>query len=260
MKIIHMSDLHICKENFQDMYNRFSDIAKYQKLENFVVVITGDFTDNNRRSNLLRVKELLKIIKKAKKILIIPGNHDYFTFNGNGFFSDKDTEKAFNKVIYGEKNKDFPILNIIDDVAFIGLNSAHSDFFASGKIGSKQLKELDKMLKLKEVVNCKARICYLHHHSFDVSVKWYKFWKRFMKSAMQLNDSKAFLKVIRGGNVNLVLNGHKHSKLGKKTKKNIQFFNGGSSSGKGSQVGFSLIIINKNEVNYEKRWNYYEEL
>ena len=82
-----------------------------------------------------------------------------------------------------------------------------------------------------------------------------------MKSAMQLNDSKAFLRVIKDGSVELVLNGHKHSKLGRKIKNDIQFCNGGSSSGKGSQVGFSLIEINKDlTIDYNKRWNFYEVL
>jgi predicted phosphodiesterase len=206
------------------------------------------------------VKKILELFEDARNLFLTAGNHDYFSYNGNGFFECKECKKNFDKEILNNVEM-FPDVTITtQNLAFIGLNSAHADFFARGKIGEKQLERLKIVLNQESIKRARFRIIYLHHHSIDKNIKWYNFWSRFMKKAMELKDSKSFLKVIRQGGVEMVLNGHKHSRLGSFIKHNIMFFNGGSSSGVDSRKGISLITIDRNnQVQYEARWNFYEE-
>lgn len=258
MKIIHLSDLHISENNFKGIKDMLLDLVEYKNIKEYNIVITGDFTDNHTKKDLFLVKKIMKILEDAKEIHVTAGNHDYFSFFGNGFFSDKKAEKEFNNLFSIEG---YPIVTITkDNYSFIGINSAHAEFFASGKIGKKQRERLISVLKQESIKKAKKRIIYLHHHAFDLSFKWYQIWKILKRNVMRLEDSKKFLKILKDYNVEMVLHGHKHSKLGKRVKNKTCFFNGGSSSGKGSLKGVSLIEISDKtgEVSYEERWNFYE--
>ena len=252
-----MSDLHVSKQNYTMLKKMFFDLVSTKIIENYIIVITGDLTDNGDLTDTKRVKSLLRILSSAKAVLIVPGNHDYFTFLGNGFFPCKKCKKKFNLDYYGKEFDKFPRMDTFKEDVFIGLNSAHPSFFASGKIGNVQLQDLEILLNSEKVKTAKNVIVYFHHHPFQISKRWWEFWKFWKDKVMELQDSKQLLKILNNSNVNIVLFGHKHSKMGEHKIKNsnIRFYNAGSTSGKDkeSAIGFSLIEINEKKTNYTKR-------
>ncbi len=209
-KILHMSDLHVGHEDLADRFRRIADeiIERYQRqASEFVIVITGDLAHNaNKLDSFRRVKQTLDFLKEAgfEHILTVPGNHDH----GTGEMADEKFGKIFQEIFYGQRIE-FPKLDIIDGVAFLGLNSMEEElqwydrFWAEGELGSRQLRRLETLLLSQNVRNCQKRVVYLHHHPFK--------WRPFH----ELKDSKELKKVLvsvmnTGVSIDALLFGHNH--------------------------------------------------
>lgn len=209
-KILHISDLHI---GYKKLIDRFHKIViklineEYVKSSEIIIVITGDLVDNaNNSDSIEQIKNEINNLKKFgfEDILIVPGNHDY----GTGSLGDKKFVKIFKQNFLNGKIE-YPILDIIDDIAFIGLDSMSAELhwydrlWAEGEIGSHQLNRLKNILKKDEVISCKKRVIYLHHHPFDY------------KPLHQLKDSKKLGKILidaENNNISIdaILYGHNH--------------------------------------------------
>ena len=209
-KIIHMSDLHI---GYKDNAKRFHAVIKKIKNERgdkasqYVIVITGDLVDNaHYREGYWDVKAGLEVLKIAgfKDILIVPGNHDY----GTGDHGDKKFVKVFHEMFYRD-GREFPRKDIIEDIAFIGLDSMaeelhwYDEIWAEGELGDQQLGCLDKILEQEDTLACKKRVVYLHHHPFD------------FRPLHQLKDSSKLKKILtghinKGTSIDAILYGHNH--------------------------------------------------
>jgi len=103
----------------------------------------------------------------------------------------------------------YPRKKIIEDVAFIGLDSIEEELhwydrlWAEGELGTEQLSRLSTMLQADQVRACKKRVIYLHHHPFDA------------RPLHQLKDSKNLKKVLeaamdQGVSIDAILYGHNH--------------------------------------------------
>ena len=209
-KIIHLSDLHV---GYKDLGDRFMDIV--ERLNSllgdsacrYVIVITGDLIDNANCQESCKVVKLgIESLKMAgfKDVLVVPGNHDY----GTGSNGDIKFVKVF-KDYFLSDNTFFPVKNIIEEVAFIGLDSMadelhwYDKLWAEGELGKKQLSELVNVLESEDVLSCKKRVIYLHHHPFDA------------RPVHQLKDSKKLKKVLmaaieKGISIDAILYGHNH--------------------------------------------------
>ncbi|HRZ40951.1 MAG TPA: metallophosphoesterase, partial [Candidatus Omnitrophota bacterium] len=209
-KILHMSDLHVGYQDFDLRFRRLIDavIAQYcDEASDLVVVITGDLANNaNKVESFRKVKQSLEALRQAgfAHILVVPGNHDH----GTGKLTDEKFGKIFQEIFYG-RSVEFPKLDIIDGMAFLGLNSMEEElhwydrFWAEGDLGMPQLRRLEKVLLSPEVRICKKRVIYLHHHPFK--------WRPFH----ELKDSKELKKVLiaamnEGVSIDALLFGHNH--------------------------------------------------
>jgi len=203
-RIIHMSDLHV---GFEDHGDRFRLIIanlikeKGDKPENYVIVITGDLVNN--ANDILRYDEVKTCFDQLKQngfkhLLVIPGNHDY----GTGDKGDPKFVRLFKSCFFGKEIL-YPKLDIIDNMAFIGLDSMaeelhwYDDLFAQGELGEAQLKRLTSLLKQEDVKKSIKKIVYLHHHPFAP------------RPFHELRDANK-LKEIIAGKVDAILYGHNH--------------------------------------------------
>jgi 3',5'-cyclic AMP phosphodiesterase CpdA len=205
-----MSDLHLghpgTLERFRRMTRGLSNNPQLEP-EKTVVVITGDLVNKvSDRKDLKAVKDELKILTKAgyKRILVVPGNHDY----GSGSLGNKLYVSIFKEVFYG-KERTYPILDIVDDTAFIGLDTMAEELnwydrlWAEGEIGTSQLERLRSLLQLDEVRQCGRRVIYLHHHPFD----WQPLHQ--LKDSVQLGEILE-LSNGEGTSIDAILYGHQH--------------------------------------------------
>jgi len=209
-KILHMSDLHI---GYKDFLDRFHEIAV--KLSNgfagdpsdIIIVISGDLVEN--ANNFDSFKEIKNELKKLKHegfagLLVVPGNHDY----GTGSYGDKKFVNIF-KQNFLEEDIEYPLIDIIEDIAFIGLDSMAAELhwydklWAEGEIGNDQLNRMDNILREDNIRSCNKRVIYLHHHPFD------------QKPFHQLKDSFKLRKILVNAindniSIDAILYGHNH--------------------------------------------------
>lgn len=172
MRIVHLSDLHVGAEG---MLTRLRHIVGHLKFEfesnpgDHVIVITGDAVDVAGKTNYRQAKAQLDDLEAAgfERILVAPGNHDY----GDGLCGNPKWVPVFHEVFYGGP-LEFPKLDIIGDIAFIGLDSMmeelNSDDLlgAEGELGTEQRARLEEILR-GDAAGCQRRVIYLHHHPFD---------------------------------------------------------------------------------------------
>lgn len=202
-KIIHLSDLHVghedCGVKLEKIVHEI--IAQYQPASDYVVVITGDTVDDANQSGAYeKALAILSPLKKAKyQVLVVPGNHDY----GSGGLGNEKFVRLFKIAYFGDENISYPKLDVIDNVAYIGLDSMAATFNfldiigADGELGKQQLYALEKLLASQELAG-KKKVVYLHHHPFDGKGR-----------AHMLKDYKKF-KAIVENRIDCLLFGHNH--------------------------------------------------
>lgn len=240
MKIIHLSDLHIghkdCGKKFRTIIENINSLE--QPAKGYIIVITGDIADNankpEQREEAAGAVEDLE--KYGYRVLVVPGNHDY----GTGTIGNLRNVSLFKERFFKNPDITFPKLDIIDEMAFIGLDSTaeelhwHDKILAQGELGMKQLESLTSILCDNKVKNLK-KIVYLHHHPFD------------FKLGRQLKDSDKLKKIIEN-RIDLLLFGHYHRS---KTDAGKIFngvwgiprcYNAGTATHKNGNPGFHRVI------------------
>ena len=191
MRIIHLSDLHICMEHrFQNIKNVELLLSNAIKAAADHIIITGDISHLGRKEDFIIFRELLKQynLLNPLKVSVIIGNHDIFggvhfaeeiwNFPGScrqidyqdrvKNFIDSFTE-LFENTIMVDTSNPFPYAKIIEDHAFIGLNSiAEYSWFknpmaSNGELGNRQLDNLEELLQDSRLVD-KKKVLMVHHH------------------------------------------------------------------------------------------------
>lgn len=206
-KIIHLSDLHI---GFPDSGARLQRIVRSivflkEPASDYVVVITGDLVETAfGNSNFAEVRAHLDVLEDAGfTVLVVPGNHDY----GMGSLALRKYLKEFKNVFFGTTSVVYPKLDVIGEIAFIGLDSMAEELdwydclWANGELGSNQLYRLQALLGSAEVRACSRRVVYLHHHPFDP-----------LAPTHELKDARELQQVLQDSPVSIdaLLFGHNH--------------------------------------------------
>jgi predicted MPP superfamily phosphohydrolase len=239
-KIIHLSDLHIghddCGFKFRTIVENIAFLK--QPAEKYIVLITGDIVDNANHSE--QMEEAAESMEQLEgygfKVLLVPGNHDY----GTGAWGNSKYVRIFKENYFKDKSISYPKVDIIDGIAFFGLDSTaeelhwHDRFLSEGEIGKKQINRLKKLLDDPEIVGLK-KVIYLHHHPFD------------FKFGMQLRDKEDLKKVIEN-RVDAILFGHYHDNILSAGKifhgmwGIRRCYNAGSATHKNGSTGYHRII------------------
>jgi 3',5'-cyclic AMP phosphodiesterase CpdA len=156
-KIIHISDLHFGKENDQVVDALLNDIDAYQP---DVVIVSGDLTQRARENQFIKAADFLKKITYPK--VVVPGNHDVPLYNVIRRFL-----APFTRYVEFINDEFFPVFQN-DEIAIIGINTAHSFTWKSGKITPAKLKALAQKL---EDQNCKIKMLVMHHPFHEIFYK-----------------------------------------------------------------------------------------
>jgi len=226
VKIIHLSDTHVGRDNNEVRCDRLvDDILSLGNPRDYVVIHTGDLINAGDQA-LMRVGgDILARLSSAKcRVLLCPGNHDC----GDAMKVDptmaRHFREHFSAYIYGDQAAAFPVLTLTEDCAFIGLDSNEAEmgwwerWFAEGNLGAAQIEKLSALLDTDKVRK-RFVVIYLHHHPFfdsyivrpDVGDGHYLShlfgWntRRFRR----LKDAYSLMQCIRD-RVDLLLFGHQH--------------------------------------------------
>ncbi len=122
-----------------------------------------------------------------------------------GNFYDPNYKEIFREVMWNDRKFDFPKIDIVDNIAFIGIDTMEGIDtenilpFAKGIIGDQQLKKLDILLSFDDVVKTKYKVLYMHHSPF------------LRNQFLQLKDSKRLKSIIqKHSNIDAMLFGNSH--------------------------------------------------
>ncbi len=232
-RIIHLSDLHIGYRDCGEKTARIVlNIIKRESPDNNIIVITGDIADRGAcEADLSAGQELLERLRsRGFTVLLCPGNHDY----GTGFVNSAETARKF-KERFLPQVKEFPRLDMIKNIAFIGLDSTADElhwydrYFADGELGKVQLQRLEKVMSDPQIKD-KIKVVYLHHHP----IHFIPFH--------QLKDRRKLREIIEG-RADILLFGHLHFGGTYHNTWNIKIvIDGGSSTGKLALGIFSIKI------------------
>ncbi len=158
-------------------------------------VLTGDLTQAGLKSECEAAQNWLAKFAECRRVCVIPGNHDSIRLNG------QRAEWEALWAPYMGAGAAFPYVKTFGRVAIIGLSSAvpTAPFLASGRVGSRQRKDLARILiECREQGLC--RVLLVHHcpvPSLD-------------SPRRGLSDAAALCEVIAEAGAELVLHGHNH--------------------------------------------------
>ncbi|MCH9647735.1 MAG: metallophosphoesterase [Deltaproteobacteria bacterium] len=259
-KIIHLSDLHI---GFRDsrgrnLGDRFHDLVRNlvfekQPAENYVVVITGDLVESaTETANYDEVRLHLEALReRGFTVLVCPGNHDY----GTGILGSKKFVRTFKHTFFRDPDFDYPKLDLIGEIAFIGLDSMAEELswydrlFAEGEIGKHQLHRLDQLLSRDSVRSAARRVVYLHHHPFD------------SRPFHHLKDSQKLGEALQGHTIDCILYGHNHAGRKHHGQWGIhRCYDAGTSTRKKGRPGHHRVINLDRDVNCDYDGNFLTEI
>ena len=223
MKILHISDLHIGKEE--------TDVDEWRQAEKLVrlirrewgddadkplVLITGDIVDDGREVEFIEARRILGPLHRAGfQVAPLPGNHDY---GWNGAYAQEKRFKLFKKHLLGiETRVTYPDVPYADaDVSVITLNSMKSEtgfwdgLLADGELGDHQLNELGELLTTLRAERKKSHkiVVAVHHHPFlfpdDPLFEQAKEW-----FGHRLKDGADLMRLL-SGRIDALLFGHEH--------------------------------------------------
>jgi 3',5'-cyclic AMP phosphodiesterase CpdA len=149
-RIAHISDLHFGAEDPALTLGLRADL---ESLRPDLLIVSGDLTQRARRPQFEAAHHYLRGLPHPQ--LVVPGNHDIPLYDfARRFLVPLD---RYCRYIHGELNPFFQD----DELAVLGLNTARSLTWKSGRISPEQLRYLEK--RLSSVPGTKFRIVVTHH-------------------------------------------------------------------------------------------------
>jgi 3',5'-cyclic AMP phosphodiesterase CpdA len=234
-KIVHLSDLHLTSSDrasrsepklfgsLRGMNAAFRKLAKSRPLQEAdLILITGDVTDRGDIGSWLVFWEAIKEAGLAKRVLVVPGNHDMcclgWRLPNKGHFA-RDLRKAEAGLKRGLQPIRFPWVKVIRDrVAIFGLNSNNYGNWspvdnAIGNIGEVQLNRLNLLLKKHKKIPVKIVAL---HHSPNIPGA-FTAWRRKEKATifpdvleLPQMQRRRLRQICRDNKVKCIVHGHVH--------------------------------------------------
>lgn len=243
MNILHLSDLHIRKENRSgqdELYNSINDAiekaGKEYEVELFpeIVLVTGDFTEKGNADEYKWFKDSflkmfsLTCFKSVKHVILVPGNHD-FSWDVEETRADnyknmcRDLERNLTKINSNknlQKEADENLIKHIyvkgehKNILLIGMNSMKIDSKEKPGLGyfsKEQLRTVSKIIanyKENEVTRTQVFVAF-HHHLLPVAVVERDTLENSSKYSITL-DARRALNSFLENDVEFALHGHQH--------------------------------------------------
>ena len=149
-RILHLSDLHFGRI---DSATLDPLLQAAREIRPDVVAISGDLTQRARRGQFRQAREFLQRLPGA--LIVVPGNHDVPLYN------------VFARFVFPLANYcryisgDLEPFYADDEIAVVGINTAHSRTFKGGRVTRRQIAHLRE--RLCHVPPQITRIVVTHH-------------------------------------------------------------------------------------------------
>lgn len=218
MYIMHLSDLHLGPKSKKKGLSVLCDsIDSFSKRVNSSVplqfIITGDLMNSPNKKAIASVTYFLRWLKRKHHgcVTYVLGNHDVL-FHGLNIMSSPKTR------IIASLLEDELVVNEQQKVIYIKINSVLGGNLARGKIGKKQLMDIEEELDMVDNLEEYTLIALVHHHVLPIEKddflkrKWHEkiFIHRIIESSKVLKDSEYFIDWLKSKGICYVFHGHKH--------------------------------------------------
>lgn len=215
---IQLSDLHLGKDKRQRGLMRL-----YASMDELVprlpsawpihILITGDLMESPNRKNMYLANDFMNSLKKRYKanVTFILGNHDVIVHGFNFARNQKSKVIAY---LLGENIKVLEQEKII----IIKMDTTSEGNLARGKVGERQLAEIDDELSAIDHLEDYTLLVMLHHHVYPINkaefikTKWHEktFINRIIETSKVLVDAPLLIDWIQKRHIQYVFHGHKH--------------------------------------------------
>lgn len=248
---IQVSDLHLGKEKtikgLNQLYTSLDNIIpKLHSLYKPKFLITGDLMESPNRRNMYLANDFMIELKKRYKsdITFILGNHDVIVHGLNIARTQKSKVIAY---LLGEHVK----VMEKEKLVIIKVDSTSEGNLARGKVGLRQLLEIDDELEAIDNIEDYTLVVLLHHHVYPITkaqflkTKWHEktFIGRIIETSKVLVDSKLLIDWLDKKEIKYVLHGHKHLPFFRR-EENRFIVSGGSSTGSLKESSSKYISYN----------------
>jgi 3',5'-cyclic AMP phosphodiesterase CpdA len=194
-----------------------------------LIVVTGDLVQIGLHSEIDQAKEWLERLSKIAKIILVPGNHDFYQADSMEYACEK-----WRQYLWPDGNTEltFPSMVRLGNTTVIGLSSAQPEPFwsARGMVDDRQLEQLEKVLK--DSVGT-VRCVLIHHPPIKGRCPYRK----------SLRNSEALKAMLERERVELVLHGHIHRNTEYEINGYTKVFSTASASNKLSHAPSSFRVF-----------------
>ncbi|MEG0593201.1 MAG: metallophosphoesterase [Coprobacillus sp.] len=215
---IQLSDTHLGKNKRQkglaQLYSSLDFIVPslYSNYK-LNILITGDLMESPNRKNMYLANDFMNSLKKIYKanVTFILGNHDVIV---HGFNMARNQKSKVIAYLLGENIKVLESQKVI----LIKMDTTSEGNLARGKIGQRQLDEIDDELAAIENLEEYMLVVMVHHHVYPIGkaqflkTKWHEktFINRIVETSKVLVDAPMLIEWLKKRNVHYVFHGHKH--------------------------------------------------
>ncbi len=257
---LQLSDLHIGKDKrYKGLMQLYSSIDLLMKQMDshypLKVLITGDLMESPNRKNMYLANDFMNILKKRYKadVTFILGNHDVIVHGFNFARMQKSKVIAY---LLGENIK---VLEK-EKIVLIKMDTTSEGNLARGKVGQRQLDEIDDELEAIDHLEDYTLIVLLHHHVYPISkadfikTKWHEktFIHKIVETSKVLVDAPLLIQWLQKRHIHYVFHGHKHLPFFQK-KDNKYYIAGGSATGGLKESRSRYISYNLVKYDHQKR-------
>lgn len=166
------------------------------------IAITGDLVNIALPLEIIGARHWLDEVGPPDEVSVVPGNHDAYV--PGALKKAAESWKPYMSADTGSdgpKEAGFPYVRRRGDVAIIGVSTARATgpWFATGRVGSRQARELRRILTDLAQEGL-FRVVLIHHPPFRKATHWHK----------RLSDASRVRAVLKRAGAELVLHGHTH--------------------------------------------------
>ena len=239
--LVHLSDLHFGRT---DPALLEPLLATIESTRPDVVVVSGDLTQRARSAEFRAARDFLARISAPK--VIVPGNHDVPLYRvWERFLSPLDKFKRH----FGD---DLTPSFVDHEIAVVGINTARSLTFKSGRINEEQMAEIHRLL---DPIDESVMKIVVTHHPFDLPDD--------PGDVKLVGRAHAAMEVFARCGVDLLLAGHFHtSQAGDTSARHdlsgyaalvVQAGTATSTRGRGEENSFNVLRLTSDEAEIERR-------
>ena len=186
--IAHISDLHFGRADVRVCEALLADL---EALRPSLVAVSGDLTQRARRREFVEARAFLA--RLSPPTLCVPGNHDVPLYDVMRRFANPLAR--YRRYITTDLN---PLL-VDDEIAVLGINTARSLTFSSGRIS------------VEQIAHARRRLCAVPADRFKVVVTHHQFLAPPDDPSHELvGRAPLALRALEASGVELLLAGHAH--------------------------------------------------